>query len=215
MALWQRGSSSDATLKQQKATSRHTLKVSDTLLKCYPSKLKPGKCERICSSTHGRHSLPNKNSDCVRQSNATDMAFILRRQSSDVKERWTAFNQLVSSQNPEQISVGYLPIILSPAHEMGTLNTVVRRCLVTAEHFQQEHVAITVDQALFCKLMELKWGVTEYMDKFFPKFGGLHIAINFLKVIGDHMNGSGLEEIWVESGLLDPRTIKKVLSGKA
>ena len=29
------------------------------------------------------------------------------------------------------------------------------------------------------------------------------------------MNGSGLEEIWVESGLLGPCTIKQVLSGKA
>ena len=29
------------------------------------------------------------------------------------------------------------------------------------------------------------------------------------------MNGSGLKEIWVESGLLDPCTIKQVLSGKA
>ena len=62
--------------------------------------------------------------------------------------------------------------------------------------------------------MELKWGVTEYMNKLFPKLGGLHIAINFLKVIRDHMNGSGLEEIWVESGLLGPCTIKQVLSGK-
>ena len=63
--------------------------------------------------------------------------------------------------------------------------------------------------------MELKWGVTEYMDKLFPKLGGLHIAMNFLKVIGDHMNGSGLEEIWLESGRLGPCRIKQVLSGKA
>ena len=33
MAVWQRRSSPDATLKQLKATSRQTLKVSDTLLK--------------------------------------------------------------------------------------------------------------------------------------------------------------------------------------
>ena len=119
-------------------------------------------------------SLPNKNSDCVRQSNAADMAFILRCQSSftssDVKGSSTAFNHLVSSQHPEQTSVGYLPIILSPAHEMDTLNTVVRRSLVIAEHFQK---VITVDQALFCKLMELKWGVTEYIDKLFTRLGGL------------------------------------------
>ena len=28
--------------------------------------------------------------------------------------------------------------------------------------------------------------------------------MNSLKVIGDHMKGSGLSEVWVESGLLAP-----------
>ena len=28
--------------------------------------------------------------------------------------------------------------------------------------------------------------------------------MNFMKCIGDHMNGSGLHEIWVESDLLGP-----------
>ena len=44
--------------------------------------------------------------------------------------------------------------------------------------------------------------------------GGLHIAMNFLKVIGTHMEGSGLEHIWIESGLLGPNATSEVLSGK-
>ena len=34
--------------------------------------------------------------------------------------------------------------------------------------------------------------------------GGLHIALNFLKVMGEHMGGSGLKEMWVESDILGP-----------
>lgn len=34
------------------------------------------------------------------------------------------------------------------------------------------------------------------------QLGGLHISMCFLKVIGKHMNSSGLLEAWVESGLL-------------
>ena len=35
-----------------------------------------------------------------------------------------------------------------------------------------------------------------------------------MKCIGDHMNGSGLYEIWVESDLLGPIVAEQVLSGK-
>ena len=216
MAVWQRGTPQDVTLKELKPASRHTMTVPDALLRCHHSKLKPGKCEPTYSNPRpALHSLLNNNSECVRQCKAADMAFTLLRQSNDLKVSWTAFNQQHSNENPEQTSVGYLPIILSPAHEMDTLNTVVRRSMVIAKHFNQEHVVITVDQALFCKLMELKWSVPEYLDKLFPRLGGLHIAMNFMKVIGDHMDGSGLEEIWVESGILGPGTVKQVMCGKA
>ena len=122
-------------------------------------------------------------SECVKQAQATDMAFILRRQDSDTKPSWTVFNQAVSSEDPEQTAVGYLPIILAPAHELDTLNTVVKRCMAISSHFDQEHTVITVDQALFCKLMELKWSVEDYWDKLIPRLGGLHTAMNFLKAI--------------------------------
>jgi hypothetical protein len=73
---------------------------------------------------------------------------------------------------------------------------------------------VTVDQALFPLLMELKWAVPEYRDTLIPRLGGLHISMNFLKVLGQHMQESGLSEIWVESALLGPRTVERVLEGK-
>jgi hypothetical protein len=47
---------------------------------------------------------------------------------------------------------------------MDTLNTVVKKCIAISSHFGQEHTVLTVDQALYCKLMELKWSVEEYRD---------------------------------------------------
>lgn len=44
--------------------------------------------------------------------------------------------------------------------------------------------------------MELKWAVKEYRNKLIPHPGGLHTAKNFLKTIGDHMDGSGLG-VWI------------------
>jgi hypothetical protein len=62
--------------------------------------------------------------------------------------------------------------------------------------------------------MYLKWSVPRYKDSVFPRLGGLHIAMNFMMCIGDHMNGSGVHEIWVESDLLGPIAAEQVLSGK-
>jgi hypothetical protein len=66
--------------------------------------------------------------------------------------------------------VGYLPITLAPAHVYNILNTVIRRFLTISASHGQEYTVNTVDQALY------------------PRLGGLHISMNFLKVIGDHMD---------------------------
>ena len=43
------------------------------------------------------------------------------------------FNQQASTINPEQTSVGYLPVIQAPAHELDKLSPVVMRVLHVAE----------------------------------------------------------------------------------
>ena len=107
-----------------------------------------------------------------------------------------------------------MPIILAPAHDVNTLNTVVRRIVQVAESFKQKHVVLTVDQALFPLPMELKWVVPEYQDCLIPRLGGLHTSMNFLKVLGQHIQDSGLPTIWMESGILGPRTVERTLVGK-
>ena len=38
--------------------------------------------------------------------------------------------------------------------------------------------------------------------------------MNFLKVLGQHIQDSGLPTIWMESGILGPRTVERTLAGK-
>ena len=58
--------------------------------------------------------------------------------------------------------------------------------MYTSSQLGQEYTVLTVDQALYYKLMDLKWMI--------PCLGGLHIAMNFLKVIGQHTKDCGLAE---------------------
>ena len=85
----------------------------------------------------------------------------------------------------EVTNVGYLPMILAPAHEIDTLHTVVVYCEYINGYLGFENIVLTVDEALFCKLMELKWSLPKYSK--IPHLGGLHTILNFLRVIGQHM----------------------------
>ena len=107
-------------------------------------------------------------------------------------EGWTSFNQRHSEMSPEITSIGYMPIVQAPAHDLDTLNTVVLRCKHVARKLGQYHVVITVDEALFCKLMELKWAKADYQDCLIVRLGGLHTAMKFLQVIGKYVRSSGL-----------------------
>ena len=76
-----------------------------------------------------------------------------------------------------------MPIIQAQAQDLDTLSTVVLRCKKVADELGQHHVVLTVDEALFCKLTELKWAKPEYQGFLIVKLGGLHIALKFMEVI--------------------------------
>lgn len=58
--------------------------------------------------------------------------------------------------DPPETTVGYMPIIQAPAHELSTLNTVVRRVIHVAKELNQTNVVLTVDEVFFPGLIELK-----------------------------------------------------------
>ena len=71
-----------------------------------------------------------------------------------------------------------------------------------------------MDEALYPKLLELKWSVEGYKDVLIPCLGGLHIAMNFLGVILRHMSESGLSELWVGCDLLGANAAQHAMAGK-
>ena len=128
---------------------------------------------------------------------------------------WTSFNKKHSTIHTEKTTTGYLPIIQAPANDLDTLNTVVRRILHIAQSLGQKFLVLTVDEGLFPKLMELKWSVPEYKDILIPRLVGLHTAMNFQGCLGQHMQDSGLGEIWTESGLLGDNSVQQIMAGKS
>jgi len=122
--------------------------------------------------------------------------------------KWTSFNQTESEVSPEVTSIWYMPIILAPAHELDTLNTVVLRCRHVAKKLEQHHVVLTVDEALFCKLMDLKWAKPQYQDFLVVRLGGPHTALKFMEV--------NLLDLWKHGSraiCLAPKQLKRLRLG--
>ena len=89
-----------------------------------------------------------------KRSVALDQTLFIHRHYLEEKRSWTAFNRSKCPNNSSQTLVGHIILAPAPAHE--TLNTVVKRCMAVSKHFNQKHTVITGDQALYCKLQELK-----------------------------------------------------------
>ena len=217
VATWQYGPQADtsilANLKLSKEETLDVPEILNTLIEPQqPATVtEPLFNQSVQATWFMKPPVPNQS---VLLLDAKEMTFTIRRSATDQKQGWTKFNQEHSTSNPQQTTVGYMPLILAPAHEINTLNIVVQRCKFIADALGQKHVVLTVDQALYCKLMGLKWAHPEYQEFLVPKLGGLHISMNFMKAIGEHMQSTGLLEIWTESNLLGPKTVTNALLGK-
>ena len=101
-----------------------------------------------------------------------------------------------------------------PTSDLDTLNRVVQRAPHVAKSVDQQHIVLTVDEALCPKLLELKWSAEEYRDVLIPCLSGLHISMNYLGVKGRHMSDSGLSVLWVECDILGANVAQNAMSGQ-
>lgn len=145
-----------------------------------------------------------------------DLSFLLLRENQPEGQRqgWTKFNKDTSTNDSPITASGFMPLILNPAHEYNTLVLVLERCISVANHLNYKYVVLTVDQALHCRLLDVRNTSESFKERVILKMGGLHLANNYIRAIGQHMANTGLAEIWLESGILGEGAIAKVLDGR-
>ena len=88
----------------------------------------------------------------------------------------------------------------------------MQECKHVAKKLGQYNYVITVDEALFCKLMELKWAKVEYQDCLIGRLGGFHTAMKSLQPIGQYVQSSGQLEAWAEGGLFGWKMAEQVIA---
>lgn len=123
VAAWQRGPAPDDQLSMVKLSARETLRVPEAINTILPSYIDESTAEppRVNIKLEW---FTKQECEPGLKTQAQDFAFILTRQGQDPKSTRTGFKKEYSTKIPPKTTVGYMPIIQAPAHNVATLNTV-------------------------------------------------------------------------------------------
>ncbi|KAE8742024.1 hypothetical protein FOCC_FOCC012440 [Frankliniella occidentalis] len=119
---------------------------------------------------------------------------------------WSAFRAEKQGSCPLDISNNcLLPLFEEKSATPGMVKHAMDLTKATTDFLNPGQIpALCLDQPLFTLARLLQWNYPETYgeNKFVLLFGPLHIEQNFLRVIGDVLEGSGWSEIVANSGIL-------------
>jgi len=129
---------------------------------------------------------------------------------------WTGFNITVKNDIDVQAdTIAYLPSINNPATQRSTVYEILNRCTYIQLHLNLPGIVVLVlDQAIFCKAVEIIWAQADRFQNVFPMMGNFHTVCNLLSIIGKLFGDAGLRDLAVESGAIAEGSINKVVEGK-
>ena len=111
---------------------------------------------------------------------------MVSRHSEQSIPSWSGFKQLLA-QTPPKATIGYLPPITAPPTEMSVIYAFIDRTFKILTELEMEKMFIEVDQAIYSKLLDVMFKMSEnghnVFSKLIPRMGGFHIIMGMLKTI--------------------------------
>ena len=114
---------------------------------------------------------------------------------------WSAFNTMVSCAAPSTTEVGYCPMINGTSTDYNTVYTFMKQVQQMMSSLGQEYSVVTFDLAIYMKTKEIQWRHPEEFDGTVIRMGRLHIALDYLAVIGKMFRDSALLDLIIESDI--------------
>ena len=140
---------------------------------------------------------------------------IFQRTASQFVPGWSAFHAMLSTYPAIPTNTGYCQAIPSPPSDFNTVYTVLKRAQSMFRRLGQTVVILTWDETLYSKAQIVKWRNPDEFADLFNRLGGFHRATNFMGDTGTIMENSGLEDLFVESGIHGSAMVAKIFGGKA
>lgn len=158
----------------------------------------------------------------ARYVNRSSVQTVTTQQSSESSNQqiplWAAFKSLTSSPPKAVDSIHALPLINAPPQDWQTLVTSLvglhkLNQMVVGDNDAQP-VCVWLDMDLYKRAFKLAFLQPDnYAGKWILFPGQFHIAICALRCLGRTVEGSGLEEIWVEAEMYGTAVVSQILNG--
>ena len=131
-------------------------------------------------------------------------------------ETWAAFNSLSATEKVSETNRGVIgPLIRSPPTSPQTLYTTL--CLAQKINVSvvgiHRRTVITLDLDLYERAVKIR-GNTGHRNSWVLRMLELHFMFALLRSLGRYIEGSGLDDIWIEKGLYGPAVIRQIFGGK-
>ena len=131
-------------------------------------------------------------------------------------ETWAAFNSLSATEKVSKANRGVIgPLIRSLPTSPQTLYTdlcLAQKINVSVVGIHRRTV-ITLDLDLYERTVKIREN-TGHRNSWVLRMGELHIMFTLLRSLGRYIEGSGLDDIWIEKGFYGPAVIRQIFGGK-
>lgn len=127
---------------------------------------------------------------------------------------WSGFVSETGSAPTKLTTIDYYPVINYPITEYRTVQECLRVAEETTTEVGQQYVITTFDLGVCMKAFPLVWNSPEKYKNHIIMIGTFHLICAYMKAVGKKMSGSGLEEVFLESGLVGNGSIDGVMGGK-
>lgn len=130
---------------------------------------------------------------------------------------WSAFNSL-TSESPRKCNSSLLaPLIKFPPSNYSVLYQAITQAqsvnrLISGK--QQLITVISFDMQLYEMAMKFWTSDERVRNEYLFRPGELHIMFWALAALGKYIEGSGLDQAWIECGMYNASTVSKILSGR-
>ena len=121
----------------------------------------------------------------------------------------------IDSEKREKVCQIKVPLIRSPPTSPQTLYTALclaQKINVSVVGMHRRRV-ITLDLDLYERAVKIR-GNTGHTNCWVLRMGELHIMFVLLRSLGRYIEGSGLDDIWIEKGLYRSTVIQQMFCGK-
>ena len=98
---------------------------------------------------------------------------------------------------------------------MSTVYQILERCMKIKDSLNLQTIACVFDQAIYCKVMEIKWKHTEKFNSCLIMLGIFHTIMMYLGIIVKRFRDAGLRDLLIQSDVLAEGSVDRALTGSS